>query len=811
VIEDATSMGVRRALVSARPLVIAGLLSLLLVAIQLLPFLEFLNNSVGLGTDPTYIKGPYQSHPLFLTRLLYPSLYGNPVDGTSWLPAIKIGGHRYTTALIYCGVGSVILAVCASFFVRTRRLVRAMLILLALSLALGISTHLLRAAATVLPLLGYTSIGRVSVITCFALAALAGTGFSAMSSAGNPRLKKYSLYAGACLVGVMLLALLIAVFRGEVIVSYLAKLTERSIDEISDRQRSSVFMSWLQGGTAEWLRYEIEQLALGFVFGALSLALIAVRTLRPPARPLLKHLVSASLVIVIGVDLVIAAGSYYVSQRSGSLFETEGIRTLKYALGQPGDWRTLSYGRRKRVFTPNTNEIFGVYSVQGRGTIIPDTFPRLLRQSRREDSPGRQQRNSYRLSIGTIADVMSARFFLVPELEPAWLPSPVMGGIASEDHLRQKLRILRPEGRSRLSFTQTAGESLSLDIHVPEAVSLDLGVAIEAGVEGCSDSIAVVVRCESESGMKELVEYFDVEWDTGSWHALSLDMSWARPGPGRLTLASRARPERGGSGVAVAWSDLEFVTGPCPQAEIDGGFEIGPVRPGSALSVEIASGAREVPLEIASGNSPPVTRWIGFLPGTTSRRLTFDLGGVRPKRLKVTSDSTFSLAGCKNVHTGSRWAAGYDLFYDGDMLVLENFSALKKGVCIGKEGANLTEEDGRTILRVRPVEKLHLSRSGECHIISYEPERVELETSTDRDGYLVLQETYYPGWRALVDGVSSPILRTDMGLRALELMKGNHTVVMEFAPRSFRLGLMLTLFGLVLATVWAVRSRRRAA
>jgi uncharacterized membrane protein YfhO len=59
-----------------------------------------------------------------------------------------------------------------------------------------------------------------------------------------------------------------------------------------------------------------------------------------------------------------------------------------------------------------------------------------------------------------------------------------------------------------------------------------------------------------------------------------------------------------------------------------------------------------------------------------------------------------------------------------------------------------------------------------------------------------------------VDGVSSEIIRTDMGLRAVELSQGDHTVVMEFKPGSLRIGLLLSLLGAALATVWAVRSRR---
>jgi hypothetical protein len=628
-----------------------------------------------------------------------------------------------------------------------------------------------------------------------------------MSTAGSERLKRYAIRIAACLIGAMLIALLVVVVRGEALISGAAGLIEGSIDILSDRVRSGTFVSWITEGNAEWLRYETRQVAFGFLFGAVSLALIAFHTLKRPYKPWLKHVASTGLVFIIAFDLALTARSYYASHPRGNLFETEGIGILKSALGPPGEWRTLSYGRRKRVFTPNTNQIFGIYSVQGRATIIPDTFPRLLRESRREDSPGRKEPKSYKRSVGSIADLMSARFLLIPRLEPAWLPSPVVRAIASEEHLAANLKILAVDGDSRLAFTQAVGDSLTLDVYLPEAASLDLAVAVTPGVPAPCDSVLILIRCECEAGIRDLVTHFDPRRDAGRWHPFSLDMSWAQAGPGKVTLVSRALRERDAHDVVVGWGDLEFVTGSCRQAEIHGGCEVALDSPASAVSFEIESDAREVPLEISRGNSPPVRRWIGFLPGSSSRHVTLDIAG-RTRRLAITSDSTFSLTGLKSVNTGPRWSSGYSLFYDGDMLVLENFSAYKKGICVGEGGASLEERDGRQQLCVCPVDELYRFKNGECRVVSYEPERVELETSTARDGYLILQETFYPGWRARVDGVSSRIFETNMGIRAVELTPGEHTVVMEFAPRSFRLGLVLTLLGVVLATVWAALPRR---
>ncbi len=74
-------------------------------------------------------------------------------------------------------------------------------------------------------------------------------------------------------------------------------------------------------------------------------------------------------------------------------------------------------------------------------------------------------------------------------------------------------------------------------------------------------------------------------------------------------------------------------------------------------------------------------------------------------------------------------------------------------------------------------------------ITSYTPNRVEISANATAESYLVLSDVYYPGWRATVDGVDTPILRADDTFRAVKLLPGKHAVVFEFKPFSFQLGL----------------------
>jgi hypothetical protein len=75
----------------------------------------------------------------------------------------------------------------------------------------------------------------------------------------------------------------------------------------------------------------------------------------------------------------------------------------------------------------------------------------------------------------------------------------------------------------------------------------------------------------------------------------------------------------------------------------------------------------------------------------------------------------------------------------------------------------------------------------------YSPNTVKVEVALERDGYLVLSDTYYPGWRAYVDGEEEEILVANYAFRAVPLESGQHTVLFKYDPLSFKMGLAISL------------------
>jgi hypothetical protein len=89
--------------------------------------------------------------------------------------------------------------------------------------------------------------------------------------------------------------------------------------------------------------------------------------------------------------------------------------------------------------------------------------------------------------------------------------------------------------------------------------------------------------------------------------------------------------------------------------------------------------------------------------------------------------------------------------------------------------------------------------SGTARIVTDLPERVVVETGSSNPAYLVLADTFDPGWSATVDGSPAPIRPAYVAFRAVALTPGPHTVVFTYRPAGFTLGLTISIVGIALA------------
>jgi hypothetical protein len=113
--------------------------------------------------------------------------------------------------------------------------------------------------------------------------------------------------------------------------------------------------------------------------------------------------------------------------------------------------------------------------------------------------------------------------------------------------------------------------------------------------------------------------------------------------------------------------------------------------------------------------------------------------------------------------------------------------------------------------------KIQASESFEAqaNIEQYGNSSVTVQATASHDGVLVLADSFYPGWKAFVDGNETKILRANHFFRGVVLPKGAHRVEFRYEPWSFKLGWIISTFTLtgilVVSLCMFLRQRKLAA
>jgi Bacterial membrane protein YfhO len=96
-------------------------------------------------------------------------------------------------------------------------------------------------------------------------------------------------------------------------------------------------------------------------------------------------------------------------------------------------------------------------------------------------------------------------------------------------------------------------------------------------------------------------------------------------------------------------------------------------------------------------------------------------------------------------------------------------------------------------------------------IVSSAPERVAIDASLDRAGYVMLNDTAYEGWTATVDDAPAPIERADALFRAVAVPTGRHRITFTYRSRAIAAGIAVNVAGLLVIAgcIVAAAARRR--
>jgi hypothetical protein len=260
-----------------------------------------------------------------------------------------------------------------------------------------------------------------------------------------------------------------------------------------------------------------------------------------------------------------------------------------------------------------------------------------------------------------------------------------------------------------------------------------------------------------------------------------------------------------------------------------GGTTVNPVREASYYEPQIGSttflqqncGLYRIYPTAEKGRKDVVENLLEDIPTVYGLYSVFGHAALPVERHKIfvrtmrKSAALFNLAGVKYVLLEEDPGyPGYVRAYVGsDFEIYENESVLPRSFIVHHTEVTPSEQavlerllsddfdPSRTvILQEEPLLSLDQavppSSESDLHgaeITSYSPHRVVIEADLKADGFLVLSDTYYPGWEVYVDGQEDKIYQADYLFRAVSLEQGRHVVEFRYNPLSFRIGLAISL------------------
>jgi len=158
----------------------------------------------------------------------------------------------------------------------------------------------------------------------------------------------------------------------------------------------------------------------------------------------------------------------------------------------------------------------------------------------------------------------------------------------------------------------------------------------------------------------------------------------------------------------------------------------------------------------------------------------------------------------------------FELIYDQEIRIYENKKALPRAFLVPQVQVI---QDKKEILEAlaspefEPLqtaifpEKPKISGSNNLKgssliITEYKAVEVKIKTHLKGDGFLILADTYYPGWQVFVDGEKDKIYQANYLGRGVALPAGDHEVVFKFKPKTITIGFYLSLITLISMTVF---------
>lgn len=183
----------------------------------------------------------------------------------------------------------------------------------------------------------------------------------------------------------------------------------------------------------------------------------------------------------------------------------------------------------------------------------------------------------------------------------------------------------------------------------------------------------------------------------------------------------------------------------------------------------------------------------------------FSPEGNSPKRFQETrytlafEDKTVQVWQDLEALPRAYWVYQYEQINEGQKIIDR---LLDKNFSLGRS----------VVLEMDPVADLPKQppKLSEISWLELVPNKLRLKIASDQPGLVLVANSFFPGWKAFLDGKETPIYRANYTFWAIKASAGEHILTFSYQPQSFMYGLILSLLAawnlFLLASIFLVRS-----
>lgn len=151
--------------------------------------------------------------------------------------------------------------------------------------------------------------------------------------------------------------------------------------------------------------------------------------------------------------------------------------------------------------------------------------------------------------------------------------------------------------------------------------------------------------------------------------------------------------------------------------------------------------------------------------------------------------------------------AGYTLVYDDEIKIYRNERVLPRAFMVPR--ARVVTDRAALLAQMQtfdPTREVlleqtpHVANESACayepvSVIKYSGNEVIVKSKQECAGWLVLTDSYFPGWLVFIDEKDAPLYRANYNFRAVHVPAGEHTIRFKYSPVSFRAGAIGSFLG----------------